>query len=1425
MLSSVIGRVLSLGILISAASAAFGEAKPWVEYPGGKGPGQGKHVVFLSGDEEYRSEEGLPMLAKILGQRHGFKCTVLFAIDPKTGEIDPNNKASLPGSEALDSADAIVMLVRFRQWPDDVMKRFVKAYEAGKPIIALRTSTHPFQFEEGSPHVAYNKFGEDVLGEEWVSHWGKHKEEATVGLVPKEVRSNPIVRGVNDVFGDTDVYEAYPPADSTILMHGIVMNGMTPRTTVASYRKKRASDGKEQGVNDPPMPIAWTRMHKNPAGKTNRVFCTTMGAATDLKDEQLRRLLVNAVYWGLDMDVPAEADVEFVGPFKPTPYGHDGFKKSVRPADFGLVQAGSAGGAATATEESLNVKPALPELQLAPHERIALVGNSLAERMNLYGHFETLLHTQFPQQELVVRNFARPCDAVDNQQRSNSYTEIDDPLQVFDADTLICFYGFNESFAGEAGENQFRDAYKKYLDETAAKYRRADGSAPRFVLVSPIACEPTGNPLWPDGAEQNEKLRRYTAIVAEVAAERGLPYVDVFTPTEPLFAAEPGMQFTINGCHLNEAGDREVATLLSHALFNAKAPANSDSESFAKLRDAVNDKSWVHLQDYRMLNGWYVYGGRRTFDTETFPAEYKKIRAMAELRDRYVWDLAQGKSPPPVNDKVTGELIVPPTRFGVPTQDYSEPEELRYLTPEESIAAMKVPEGFEVQLFASEREFPEFAKPNQLSFDNRGRLWMLCMPTYPQWKPGDPRPSDRLLIFEDTDRDGKADKCKTFYDKLHCPTGFEFWNGGVIVVDQPRFIWIKDTDGDDKADLVVELFDGFASDDTHHTNGKFEYSHGGRLHMLEGVAMSTTVETPWGPHRRKDQAGSHVLDPRTLKLTHFDTPGYGNPWCYIFDSWGNGIVGDGTTAQQHWDSPLSGAEVEGRRGMDAIFDTQGMRPVVGSEFLLSRHLPEDVQGQFIYGCVINMNGIPRFTIHNESAGLRGQRVMLPPKEDNGDAKPAPDDLLASTDKAFRPVDPQIGPDGAIWFGDWCNVIIGHMQYSQRDPNRDHSRGRVYRLFNKNKPLLEPVTQFDKSEAELLEQLREYEPRTRYRARREMYDRPTDTVVAAVREWVAGLKPDDPEYDRLTCEALWILQSHHAVDQELLQSVLKSKSSDARAAATHVVADERDYLPMAQDLLAAQITDEHPRVRLEAIRGLSFFPTMDAVNASLKVLDSPMDSWLSYTLEHTLVALEPVWSEAYTAGTLSAGNGSGNEFIEKMLSSRKPGLVAATHLKVLANSAIGDSARLRGYLGIESLHGKPENGEAVFKRVCASCHKIGDVGFNFGPDQSDVGKRLTRREIIESIIEPSKKVDPKFVATTVVTNDGKTEIGLVIEKNDREITLVGSDGKPKKIPRDEIDELIETKQSSMPENLVSALAPTEFLDVVEFLTKQQAEPVK
>jgi len=333
-------KKLFAAIIVTVLSLAAPFARDWVEYEGKSGPGKGKHIVFLAGDEEYRSEEALPMLAKILSQRHGFNCTVLFSVDTN-GVINPNAGDSLSNPHALDTADAIVMLLRFRHWDDHTTGHFEEALNRGVPIIALRTSTHAFNgFPKDSPWEKWNYnnrggFGKQVLGETWVTHWGNHKKEATRGIIEPSAKNDPILRGVEDIFGDTDVYEAAPPADAKILVRGQVLKGMKPTDEPADYKKKTTAKV-EQGVNDPMMPVVWTREHKNDAGKVNKIFCTTMGSATDLQSEGMRRLVVNSVFWGLGLEVPAKANVEIVGEFKPTMYGFGGFKKDTRPSDYEL---------------------------------------------------------------------------------------------------------------------------------------------------------------------------------------------------------------------------------------------------------------------------------------------------------------------------------------------------------------------------------------------------------------------------------------------------------------------------------------------------------------------------------------------------------------------------------------------------------------------------------------------------------------------------------------------------------------------------------------------------------------------------------------------------------------------------------------------------------------------------------------------------------------------------------------------------------------------------------------------------------------------------------------------------------------------------------------------------------------------------------
>ncbi|MEM6472918.1 MAG: GDSL-type esterase/lipase family protein, partial [Planctomycetota bacterium] len=975
-------------------------------------------------------------------------------------------------------------------------------------------------------------------------------------------------------------------------------------------------------------------------------------------------------------------------------------------------------------------------------------------------------------------------------------------------DLYLCFFGTNESYGETSAEalEGFKKQYQELLEQLTDASDPARG-APRFILVGPAALESTGHALHPDATDRNRSLVQYRDAVKTLAEDLGIPFIDVFDATRQAFDQEEGNQYTINGIHLNEAGDRLLASLLMSQLFG-DATSEMAEDAYERVRATVNDKSWLHLQDYRMLNGWYVYGGRRTWDTETFPSEYQKIRNMVAVRDRYLWDLAEGKPvPTQPDDSQTGSVVVPETMFGTRDDNFRkmrEPAELVYPSPEESIKTMSVPDGMEVQLFASEREFPELANPNQIAFDARGRLWVSCMPNYPQWQPGNPRPNDRLLIFEDTDGDGKADSCKTFYDKLICPTGFEFFDDGVLVVDEPRIIFLKDTDGDDKADQVVHLFDGIATDDTHHTMGAWEFSHGGYLHMLEGVALSTTLETPWGPFRNKGTGGAYVLDPISLSVSHYRTPGYGNPWCLVFDRWGNGIVGDGTNAKQHWISPLFGKEVNTRKTLRPVFDNQGMRPAVGNEFLLSRHLPNDMQGQFIYACVINMHGLPRFELapQTEEAGYEGQRIA---------------NLLDSTDMTFRPVDPKIGPDGAVWFGDWCNALIGHMQYSQRDPNRDHAHGRIYRLVNTRKPLLPVVDLTKLSEGELLDLLLVHELRTRYRVRRELRVRDEAVVMSAINDWIK----DSSDSERL-CEAMWIQESFRRLDPSLIGQLMKSENYLTRAAAVHSVTNELQRFGGADKLLAQAANDPHPRVRLEAIRGASFLDSADSTELALSATNHPMDYWLEYTLEHTLHALKPQWSAGQEdPNFLASSTDRARQYLQRHIRITGPGGAAVVPLELADDVEADENERRSAISQLASLRGgNSKRGEAVYKQVCSACHQVGELGKAFGPNLSDIGMRMKKSKIIESIVMPNAEISKGYETVNVLTIDGDVYNGFVLESTDDTLSLGIANGKRVDIPVDDIEVEKPMKASSMPEGLAKQIAPIEFLDLIEFLSVQR-----
>jgi hypothetical protein len=464
------------------------------------------------------------------------------------------------------------------------------------------------------------------------------------------------------------------------------------------------------------------------------------------------------------------------------------------------------------------------------------------------------------------------------------------------------------------------------------------------------------------------------------------------------------------------------------------------------------------------------------------------------------------------------------------------------------------------------------------------------------------------LILEDTNNDGKADKCTTFAGDLSNPTGFEFWNGGVLVAQQPNLVFLKDTNGDDKYDAREIVLHGFDSADTHHAINSFTFDPGGALYMQEGIFHRTQVETPWGPVTRQADGGVYRFEPRTFKFETYIPFNFPNPHGHVFDHWGRDIVFDATGGQ-----PYYGPSFSTKKYYPAMETKQApkpgevrTRPVGGVEILSTRHFPESMQGNLIVLNTIGFRGLLNYKLTEDGAGLKIAEV---------------DPILSSADENFRPVDAEVAPDGSLYFTDWHNPVIGHMQHNLRDTSRDKLHGRVYRVTYPSRPLLTPIAIAGAPIPQLLEALKTPENRVRYRARIELGGRNTNDVLAALQTWIARLDPKDPGYEHHMMEALWVQQWHNRVDEKLLTRMLRSSDPWARAASTRVLCYWRDRVPNALALLKTQATDAHPGVRLEAVRAASFFKSNEAAEVALASLEQPQDRFLKYTLDQTMNTLK------------------------------------------------------------------------------------------------------------------------------------------------------------------------------------------------------------
>lgn len=908
---------------------------------------------------------------------------------------------------------------------------------------------------------------------------------------------------------------------------------------------------------------------------------------------------------------------------------------------------------------SLAAEPA--RLDLRPHDHVVFVGNTLAERMQYFGHFETLLHARFPMHELYVRDLGWSADELTIRLRSQGFQDHGSNLADHAPDVVIAMFGFNESFAGPAGVEKFeRDlaAFVKdpfSIDRYTSPGGAWDGGSPaaqaikgkrpprQVVLVSPLAHENLNRPSvaqkrpsLPDGVENNANIALYTAAMQRVAAKAGAVFVDLFAPSRAAMAAS-ATPWTINGIHVNDHGDAEMARLLDQALFGP-TPAAATVD-LAKLRAAVNEKNLQFFYDHRGVNGCYIYGGRKNpYGTVNFPAEFKKLRAMTAVRDRRVWDVARGKPVPDmIDDSVTGDLA--------PIATNVKPEALAPATsPEESRALMEIHEGYDVNLFASEREFPDLANPVQMAFDGKGRLWIATMPCYPQYLPGTPV-NDKILILADTDGDGKADKQTVFADGLHLPTGLELADGGLYVAQEPNLLFLKDIDGDDKADVREIVLDGFDSADSHHAIGAFTSDPGGGLLMMEGTFHQTAVETVRGP-KRCSNAGIFRFDRKREQFDVFVSYGFANPWGQTFDRWGQFFVADASGGANYFGTAFSGdVDYPQKHGSLKQFLEKQWRPTSGCEFVSSRNFPDEAQGNYLLNNTIGFQGVLQYKVREEGSGFTADPV---------------DPLLKSNDRNFRPVDLEFGPDGCLYLVDWYNPLVGHMQHSLRDPNRDHFHGRIWRVRYKDRPLVAPTKIAGEPVANLLAALKVYEDRTRYLARAELRARPAAEVIPAVEKWVAALDSSAPEFQHQLVEALWVYQGQDVVNEPLLDRLLASPEPRARAAATRVLCFWRDRVGDVTGKLRRLVADEHPRVRLEAVRALSFFRDQEAINISIESLVMPQDDYLSYVFNQTIQTL----SKRVPPARAGRDSGSARPLVTLIESGRLPASQLGTAVTML-----------------------------------------------------------------------------------------------------------------------------------------------------------------
>jgi len=760
---------------------------------------------------------------------------------------------------------------------------------------------------------------------------------------------------------------------------------------------------------------------------------------------------------------------------------------------------------------------------------------------------------------------------------------------------VIGQFGQMEAMQGSKGLTNFIQAYENLIAEFA------DGGR-RVVLVSPLPFE-KGRALGrggfshgPDLTIHNVNVVNYANAIRQLAARKNLLFIDLS------LLNSGGEALTDNGFQLNEQGQRIVAGHIARALGITPRP---ESET-AAVRQAIVEMERLWFDYWRPMNWAFLEGDRTTQpyskdwkdnNKRIFPIEMEDFRPVLKQAEENVRAALAGR---------------PTTPIGIRSSIPVEAPSVKPQSPEEELASFNIMEGFAVNLFASEAD--GVINPIQIRWDERGRLWVACAVSYPQIKPGE-KANDYVLVCEDTDHDGRADKFHKFVEGLFMPSGLELGDGGLYVAQGTELLHFRDTDGDGRADTRRIVLGGFGTADSHQMINGLNWGFGGELWFTQGHHIYSRVETPYGVETL-NRAGVWRLRPRTGHLDpffQFSSAG-ANCWGVFTTEYGQPFHKSGANIGVWYSTP---GLVPSSLAVNAQAMNICVAPIkqVGMEFLHSSHFPKEMQGRVIIGgYYANLLEWHELTIEN---GIYRSK-HLP-------------NIIETKNNVFRPVDVRMGPDGAIFVADWYNPIIGHYQASYRHPDRDKEHGRIWRVTWKEGIPVQPAKLVDATIPQLLDQLDSPERWAWYQAKRLLFDRNTDELIPALDSWLAGQK--DNEYRRL--HALSLYEAHESPRPYLLKELLRSGDARVRSYATRTLSTwaRENHISGALDLLATQISDPDATVRLEAIVAAAYLPDPKAATVAARALDYDFNAYHLHALTKTLHYTNSRWAPLLKDGKL------------------------------------------------------------------------------------------------------------------------------------------------------------------------------------------------